>query len=290
MTGDLLTVLLVAGAAGAASVAGGLLALWRRPTPLVLSVTLGFASGVLLATITLEMLPQARELGGTAVAAAGFAAGFGATYGLDLFVHRGRIAGARSDKRRQVERFYQAHRPRGGEVTVLAAGTSAEEVLEGLAIGAGAAIQPGLAVLVAAAIAIDNLSEALSIGELIASGEADEAGAADGVPPGGPEPPGERVLDAAGGGGGGSGLARRVLGWTGLIGVVVLASSVVGWLLLRDVPAPLLAVLFAAAGGGMLYLTVTDLIPGGQERQYQQSAALATGAGFLVVLTLSSVT
>jgi ZIP family zinc transporter len=257
--GELLTVLLVAGAAAAASVAGGLIALWRRPTPLFMSLALGFASGVLIATITLEMIPQALELGSLPVAAAGFAVGFGAMYGLDLFVHRGQIAGERSDKRPQVERFYQQRRPRGSEVTVLAGGTSAEEVIEGLAIGAGAAVEPRLALLIAAAIAVDNVSEALSIGEIICSESPDQGGH-----------------------------ARRVLGWTGLIGVAVLVSAVAGWFLLRGAPEPVLGLLFAAGGGGMLYLTVTDLVPAGQEHQYEQSSALATGAGFLVVLLLST--
>jgi ZIP family zinc transporter len=201
----------VAGAAAAASVVGGLIALWRRPTPLFMSLALGFASGVLLATITFEMLPQALELAGLPFAAAGFAAGFGAMYGLDLFVHRGQIAGERSERRQQVERFYQVRRPRGSEVTVLATGTSVEELVEGLAIGAGTVIEPRVAILIAAAVAVDNVSEALSIGEIIRSGE------------------GERDAHGADGG-------RRPAG----------------------------------------------------EHQYQQSAALATGAGFLVVLILST--
>jgi ZIP family zinc transporter len=66
-----------------------------------------------------------------------------------------------------VKRFHRRHRPRGDEVTVLAGGTSAEELVEGISIGVGAAIKPGLGLLIALAIVIDNLSEALSIGELI---------------------------------------------------------------------------------------------------------------------------
>jgi zinc transporter, ZIP family len=41
----------VAGIAAIASPAGGLIALWREPTTLFMSMALGFASGVLLATI-----------------------------------------------------------------------------------------------------------------------------------------------------------------------------------------------------------------------------------------------
>ena len=84
MPADLLLILAVAGSAAVASPLGGLLALWRRPTTLFMSLALGFASGVLLATISFEMLPAALELSSLAIAVAGFIAGFAAVYGFDL--------------------------------------------------------------------------------------------------------------------------------------------------------------------------------------------------------------
>ena len=39
---------------------------------------------------------------------------------------------------------------------------------------------------------------------------------------------------------------------------------------------------------GMLYLTVTDLVPEAEERQYQQVPGLAMGAGFICIFTLST--
>lgn len=53
----------VAGAAALASLLGGVIALWRKPTTLFMSCVLGFAGGVLLATISFEMLGQALEKG-----------------------------------------------------------------------------------------------------------------------------------------------------------------------------------------------------------------------------------
>lgn len=257
--GDFLTVAVIAGAAALASPAGGLLALWRTPSTMFMSCVLGFASGVLLATICFEMLPQARELGSLAHAVGGFALGFAAVYAFDLFVHRGQLAGEDAEQRPQVERFYQWRRPHGGEVTVLAGGTSAEELIEGLSIGVGAAIQPGLGVVIALAIVVDNLSEALGIGEIIRS---------------------EGTEDARG-------RARRVLGWTGLIGVALFGSAMAGWFFLRGLPDPVLGVLFGVGAGGMFYLTITDLIPQADRHQYQQSAALAMGIGFLAIFILS---
>src|SRR5918999_4526029 len=109
---DLLTIMAIAGAAALASPMGGLIALWRKPTTLFMSVALGFASGVLLATICFEMLPQALELGSLPIAVGGFTVGFCAIYAFDLFVHRGQLVGEAAEQRPQVEQFHQQRRPR----------------------------------------------------------------------------------------------------------------------------------------------------------------------------------
>jgi ZIP family zinc transporter len=260
LSSDLLTIVAVAGGAALASVVGGLISLWRKPTTLFMSAALGYASGVLLAVIGFEMLPQALELASLPLAVAGFATGFGAVYAFDLFIHRGRLAGEQADQHPQVEGFYRQRRPRGGEVTVLAGGTSAEELIEGLAIGLGAVIKPGLGLIIGLAIAIDNLSEGLSIGEIIRS-ERKEQGRDE---------------------------VRRILRWTGLIGVALLGSALVGWFVVRGLPEAVIGCLFAVGGGGMFYLTITDLVPQAEERQYQQSGAIATAAGFLTIFVLST--
>jgi zinc transporter, ZIP family len=252
------SVLGIAVAAALASPLGGLIALWVRPTTFFMSLALGFASGVLLATISLEMVPQALTSSSLMTTMLGFIGGFIAVYGLDLFINRGRIAGRKAAQWATVRRFHRRHRPRGDQVTVLAGGTSAEELIEGLSIGVGAAIEPGLGFMVGAAIVIDNIAEALSIGELIRDEGRDDRGRA----------------------------VRRILKWTGLIGVSLLSSAFAGWFALRGLPPSALGFLFAAGGGGMFYLTVTDLVPEAEERHYQQSAALAIGAGFIAILAL----
>ena len=255
--GDGITILALAGAAALASPVGGLIALWKKPTTLFMSLALGFASGVLLATICFSMLPQALELGRLWIAIGGFTAGFLAVLGFDLFIHRWKVAGKQAEQRPQVERFYQRRRPRGSAVTVLAGGTSAEELIEGLSIGVGAAIKPGLGLLIAVAIFVDNLAESLSIAEIIRA---------------------ERERRNP---------VKRILGWTGLIGLSVLGSALAGWFLLRGLSQPLLGFLFGSGAGGMFYLVVTDLLPEAEERQYQQSAALSLCGGFLLMFVLS---
>lgn len=253
----MLTVVLVAGAAGLASVLGGLLALLRRPSSFVMSIVFGYASGALIGAVTLEMLPQALERVSVLVAGAGFGAGFLAIWLFDLFVNRWRLAGREAEQWLEVEAYHRSHRPHGDQVTVLAGGTSAEELVEGLAIGTGVVVEPSVGLLIAAAIAVDNLSEGMSIGEFVVSGKA-----------------GGRAV-------------RRIVGWTGLVGVSLFISALIGYLALRDASAEAIGILQAVGGGGMLYLTVSALVPPSEERQYQGSGALATGLGFLTILLLT---
>jgi zinc transporter, ZIP family len=257
---ETLIIVSIAAAAAISSPIGGLIAIWAAPSSLFMSGALGFASGVLLATITFEMLPKALELSSLPLAIAGFAAGFVVVYAFDLFVHRGVLAGEKAEQFRKVIRYYRRHRPLGGEVTVLAGGTSAEEVIEGLSIGVGMAIEPRIGLLIAIAIVIDNIAEALSIGEIIRN---------------------ER-------GSGSQSRTGRILGWTGLIGACVLVSALAGWFFLRGLSMPILGVLFGVGAGGMFYLTVTDLVPEAEERQYQQLSAIAMGIGFMTIFALST--
>lgn len=225
-----------------------------------MSGILGFTSGVLLATISFEMLPGALEHSSIMLAIMGFAAGFVVVYAFDLVVHRGVLVGEKAEQRRSLKRTHRLRQSRDQEVTVLAGGTSAEELIEGLSIGVSLAIQPGLGLLVALAIAIDNVSEALSIGEIIRNEKQHH----------------------------GRSQAFRILGWTSLIGLCLLVSAAAGWFLLRGLPQPVLGVLLGAGAGGMFYLTMTDLVPEAEEHHYQQVPAIAMGIGFMMMFALST--
>ncbi len=256
MDGQSLIIFSVALAAALASPLGGLIAIAVRPSSLFLSIAVGFAGGVLLGTFAFEMLPKALELSGLPVAVSGFSVGFLLVYALDLFVNRGALAGGRAEQRSKVERFHRRHRPRGSEVTVLAGATSLEEVIEGVALGVGAAIDPSVAFVVGSAICIDNVSEALSIGELAREENSQR-------------------------------YSWRILKWTGLIGASLFGSAMAGWFLLKGLSPGMLGLLLAAGAGGMFYLTITDLIPEAEDHHYLQSAAVAGAAGFIAILILS---
>ena len=253
---ELTTLLAIALAGALASPLGGAMALCRRPTTLALSIAVGFAAGALLGAFAFEMLPKAAQMASLAIAIAGFAGGFAFLYALDLFVHRGASAGDKASQRDWVRSVRRRRRSRGDDVTVLAGGTSAEELIEGLTIGVSAASDASMGLVVGLAIVIDNVSEALSIGQLIL------------------EKGGERP-------------ARRILGWTGLIGAALFVSAMAGWFLLRSLSQGLLGLLLAGGAGAMFYLTMTELVPEAESHQFQQSSALAAAAGLLVIFSLS---
>lgn len=220
-----------------------------------MSLTFGFAGGLLLGAVALDMLPLALEMGGLEVALLGFSAGYGAIYLIDLLVHRGQLAGEKSEMFGAVRRMHRRRGIGAAEATVLATATSAEELLEGIAIGIGAAIDPQLALLVATATAADNVSEAFNIGQLYRDEDQGEAR-----------------------------ISRKIIGWTALIGLNDVLGAGLGWWLFRDAAPELLGLVFAGAAGGMFYIAITDLVPIAQARHYQQSAGWATASGFVLAL------
>ncbi len=257
---ELIGLLLIAGLPALISPVGGLLALFHRPSTLFSSVVFGFAGGAVLATVAIEMLPRGIEQAGLAATVVVFLLGFAVVYAFDLIVHRGVVAGEHAEQRRRVEMAYRRRPPRGGTALVLAGMTSLDEVIEGLTIGISLALAPGLAFVVALAIFVDNLSEGMAIGELFR----EEAG-------------------------GDARRARRpAVLWTATVGLSLFISATFAWLLLRDVGSDVQGVLVAAAAGGLLYLTLTDLLPEAQQRQFQQSAALAASAAFALILVVST--
>ncbi|WEX73963.1 ZIP family metal transporter [Sinorhizobium numidicum] len=257
MDNHFLMILGIASAAALASPLGGYLAIWLRPSSLLLSIGVGFAAGVLIGTIAFEMMPKSLELTPLPLTMAGFALGLALVYLLDLYVNRWQMAGPEAEQKQQVDRMHRRKKPRGSDVAVLAGGTSAEELIEGVTIGVGATFDPAVAAIVGLAICIDNLSEAMSIGELVLSDE-NKGGA-----------------------------RRRILAWTSLIGVSLFTSAVAGWFLLKGLPQAALGFLFAMGAGGMFYLTITDLVPEAESHHFQQSSAIANAAGFLTIMALA---
>lgn len=255
--GQFLMIAGMAAAAGIASLAGGVVAARRPPSTLFSSISLGLAGGALLGAISFEMLPRARELAGLPMATGGLVVGVLLLYGFEFAVMRGEVAGEAAEQWAATERYHHWRRPWGDEVSVLAGGTAAEELIEGVSIGVAGVIEPGLALLIAASITLDNLTEGMAIGALAVE-EGAEAG-------------GERAIK-----------------WSSMIGISLFGSAAASWLFLRSVPDTALGALVAIGAGGMLYLTVTGLIPKAEQRHYLHSSALALTVGFVAIFVLAA--
>ena len=257
MESSFLIFALLALGAAAASPLGGLLSLLIKPSSLMLSLTVGYAGGVLLGAVSFEMVPKALELAHPLIVYGALSLGVLLVWGFDLYINRGATAGEKADQRHHVRRFHRRHKPRGSKVAVIAGATAAEELIEGLVIGVSAAVGGGTGLVVALAIAVDNISEALSIGELVLNEE--DAG----------------------------NKPRAVMFWTGWIGLSLAVSAFAGYLLLKDIPPAWQATLTAIGAGAMFYVATSGLVPEAEENQFEQSGALATAAGFLTILVIS---
>jgi hypothetical protein len=190
-----------------------------------------------------------------AIAAGGFAGGYLAINGFDLVLHRNRLAGARAERRGRVE----GHRRRGllgDRVTVLAGGTALEERVEAWPSARRSSWSRAWARSSPDRSPVDNLSESSASARWwagsIAAADGGHGARCDGRDDRCQPRAGDRRLAPAAGAPrrGGGPPARR-------------------------------------GRAGMRYLTITQLIPPGEERRYQGSSALASGGGLRLMLVIA---
>lgn len=240
---------------------GGLVAILVQPSSLLLSLSVGFAGGVLLGAVAFEMLPEALRLASMLPTVVGFVCGVASVWAFDLYVNQGVTAGDEADQKRFAHRYHRRHKPKGGKVTVIAGATTAEEMLEGIVIGVSGIVGGGTGIVVGLAIAINNLSEAMSIGELVRDEHKDEEGK----------------------------FQASTMMWTSLIGGTLLVSALGGYFLLGSLPGLWQGILTAVGAGAMFYVASTGLVPEADSHQFQQSGGLATAAGLATMLIITHI-
>ncbi len=148
MSGGLITVLLLALLPGLGNVAGGLLAEFTKASPRVLNWALHAASGIVLAIVSVELLPRALDaLAGWWIAAA-FTAGGLAYLVLELGIDR-----------MQSERGNGESSAGGSRMWMIYAAVATDLVSDGLMIGAGSAVSVQLALLLAAGQVLADVPE-----------------------------------------------------------------------------------------------------------------------------------
>jgi len=231
--------------AGLATTFGSALGfLIRKPGPRAMSLSLGFAAGVMILVSFTELLPEGIEVAGSFWGYVAFFGGMAAMFAIDLLVPHHYMAEER-DGRAHVP---EADRPRrrwrgarlhhGGSVqepriyrtaVLIALGVTIHNFPEGIATFAGALHDARLGMAIALAIAIHNIPEGLAIS----------------VP-----------VYAA------TGSRAKAFLWSFLSGIAEPIGAVIAALfLLPFLSETLLSVVLAAVAGVMIFISLDELVP-----------------------------
>lgn len=147
---DLITYSMIAGLATA--LGAGIVLIAGKPSTKLISALLGFAGGVMLAVATMELMPEALEIGGTFPSLFGFVIGALFMHLLDhLIPHIHFSNGCEESKVEMLKVGY-----------LIFLGIAVHNIAEGLAIGAGMVANPSLGFAIALAIGIHNVPEGMA--------------------------------------------------------------------------------------------------------------------------------
>lgn len=146
-------ILIFSALAGVTTALGaGIVLVLGTPSRKVLSLLLGLAAGIMLSIATLELLPEALELGGPIKAVIGFMSGVVLMHLLDhLIPHLHFKNGCQESDPEMLKVGY-----------LIFLGIAVHNVAEGLAIGAGSIASPELGIAIAIAIGIHNIPEGMA--------------------------------------------------------------------------------------------------------------------------------
>lgn len=233
----MLDIVVISGLAGLATGLGALLVIiFGRPSVKLLSAMLGFAAGIMLAIATLELLPEAVEIGGLSNAIIGFLLGVLIMYSLDLYVpHLNIVKG--SNNNNCDDDMQQQDLLKMGYLIFL--GIAVHNFAEGMAIGGGMVASPALGMLIALAIAIHNVPEGMAMAVPLRMG-------------------GMRTLP--------------LLALICLAGLVTALGAFIGGIVFQTTAA-VVGIALGLAAGAMFYIVGDELIP--QARRYQHHWANA---------------
>lgn len=222
-----------------------------RPKARLLSGMLGFAGGIMLAIASLELLPEALELGSLGSTLAGFAAGAGLMALLDVSMPHIHMGAGKCE-----EDFAPGNGSRMDPDLLklgwfIALGIGLHNLPEGLAIGAGYFSSPALGMAIVIGLAFHNVPEGMVTACPLLLG---------GMSP------------------------WRILGLTALVGMMTPLGTLLGALVFRMSPE-LVASALAFAAGAMVYIVSDELIPQ-SHRYHSHTANLGLLLGFGLVLLL----
>ena len=148
-------IMIVSTLAGIATVLGAFIVfLFGKPAAKMMSLVLGFASGIMLAISAFSLIPEALDLGGVGRTILGFLLGAGLMFGLDTLVPHMHIGEGQADVRGDAQMLKLGY--------FIFLGIALHNVPEGLAIGAGYSASQGLGAAIALALALHNVPEGMA--------------------------------------------------------------------------------------------------------------------------------
>ena len=246
-------ILLMTAVAGIAGMGLGALvaAVLGRTSERVMSAMLSFAGGVMIAIVGFELVPEAVELGGLAASAGGLVLGIAVVMILHRLVDRLKISGG------PLHAGAQTGNPRllrSGIIMLVA--IALHNVPEGIAIGAAATHDMFMGMVLAAIILLHCIPEGIAVAAPLIGG----------------------------------GMSRAKAVWlTALSGAPTILGGAIG-MAVGGISEAALAVALAGAGGAMLYVVFSELLP--QSAHLTRShltTAVPALVGILVGLIITSV-
>jgi ZIP family zinc transporter len=151
---DILTAILLSLLAGLSTGLGGLIVLVKRPSRKMMNFLMGLAAGVMIILSFLELMVEALNLSGLALAATGFLAGSISLFILDSLLPHLHF-GVKEKGMVDMKLLKYS--------TLIAVGIALHNFPEGLAVGSSYVYLPELGLTVAIAMAIHNIPEGMAI-------------------------------------------------------------------------------------------------------------------------------
>ena len=233
-------------AGGALVLGSGIAWIWKVP-PRIVSTVMAFGAGVLISALAFELVAEAEESGGLLPTVLGFLLGALIFVGSNVLLNR---AGAKHRKRSGPLHPSEAESPGSG--TAIAVGALIDGIPESVVLGVGLIATGAVSPAMLAAVFISNVPEGLS----------STAG-----------------MKRAGRGPG------YVFGiWSG-IAVFSGLAALLGYTVLENAPATVVAFITAIAAGGILAMLADTMIPEAFE-QHHNLTGLTAAVGFLTAFTV----
>jgi ZIP family zinc transporter len=253
--------------AGLSTTIGSVLGLFaRKPGPRMMSLSLGFAAGVMILISFTELLPHGVEIVGYFWGYMAFFGGMAAMFAIDLLIPHHYIAEKQDRRVRAPEAGRRRWRRRAARqehgssaqedrlfrtAVLIALGVTIHNFPEGIATFAGALHNSRLGVAIALAIALHNIPEGLAI---------------------------SMPVYAA------TGSRAKAFLWSFLSGIAEpIGAGVAALFLLPFLSEALLSLVLAAVAGVMVFISLDELIPVAVSFGEQHLSILGIGLGMAVM-------